>query len=174
MSETSSESINQTDTAKRRLHQILALLWVALGVIVLVESWSLEYMSEYGPGPGLLPFWLGILIIALGCLLLMQLSYRPKELADLSLPSGHAARQMSLIMLCFFGFALLAETVGFLLCIGLLFFFLLVLVERRNWKFSLAVSILSTVGFWIVFVYWLEVQLPLGLLALIHGSGQSW
>ena len=38
-----------------------------LGVALIFFSRQLSYMSEYGPGPGFLPLWLGIGLV--GCAL---------------------------------------------------------------------------------------------------------
>src|SRR5262245_18771940 len=37
----------------------------AVGIFVIQQARSLTYRDEFGPGPGLLPFWLGILLTAL-------------------------------------------------------------------------------------------------------------
>lgn len=38
-----------------RIDQIFALLWLIVGVVVILQSQELDYMAEYGPGPGYLP-----------------------------------------------------------------------------------------------------------------------
>ena len=94
-------------------------------------------------------------------------SRKDKE-EDISLPSKYAALQMSLVMVGFFGFVFLGDKIGFLPCIGLMFLFLLAIVERRGWKFSLAVALISTLFFWVVFEVGLNLGLPLGLLDLLR------
>ncbi len=167
MSEDSLEKVGQWRTRKQRADQVLALLWIVVGIVILIQSRNLEYMAEYGPGPGLVPFWLGVGFILLGLMLLAQVTFSRKEKDVLSLPSKHAAWQMFLVMFGYFGFVFFAEKVGFLLCIGLLFFFLLVVVERRGWKFSLAISIINTLAFWAIFELGLQLRLPPGLLDLL-------
>ena len=39
----------------KRINQVFAPLWIVVGVVVIIESRNLEYMSAYGPGPGSLP-----------------------------------------------------------------------------------------------------------------------
>ncbi|MDI6755216.1 MAG: tripartite tricarboxylate transporter TctB family protein [Thermodesulfobacteriota bacterium] len=168
MSADNSKKVNQTGNRKQRINQVFALLWLVVGVIFIIQSRGLEYMAEYGPGPGFLPFWLGVGFILLGLVLLAQVTFSRKEKEDLSLPSKYAAWQMFLVMLGFFGFVFLGEKVGFLFCIGLLFFFLLGFVERRGWKFSLAISIISTFLFWAIFELGLQLRLPPGLLELLR------
>jgi putative tricarboxylic transport membrane protein len=152
-----------------RIDQVAALLWLVVGIVVLIGSKDLKYRAEYGPGPGFFPFWLGVGLIVLGLMLLAQISFsRKEEKENFSPPSKYAAWQMFLVMFGFFGFVFLAEKVGFLLCIGLLFLFLLVVVERRGWKFSLAIALINTFLFWVVFEVGLSLRLPPGLLDLLR------
>jgi putative tricarboxylic transport membrane protein len=157
----------QPGTIEYRGNQIFALLWVFIGVAVLIQTRHLEYMAEYGPGSGFLPFWLGVGFIVLGLVLLGQVTFSRKKREILSLPSKHAAWQMFLVMLGFFTFVFLGDKVGFLPCIGLLFLFLLIVVERKGWRFSLAISIISTLIFWSIFELGLRLRLPPGLLDLM-------
>ncbi|MBI3067595.1 MAG: tripartite tricarboxylate transporter TctB family protein [Betaproteobacteria bacterium] len=159
--------MDRSANRKRRIDQFSALVWLAAGATVVTEARTLEYTSEFGPGPGFFPFWLGLVVIALGLALLVKSAFRPTNGEELALPGRYAVRQMFLVMASFFGFVFLAEPVGFLLGIGLLFLFLLVFVERRGWKFSLAVSVVSTLAFWVVFDRALQLQLPRGLLGLL-------
>ncbi len=152
----------------QRVDQIFALLWVIVGVVVFIQSRDLQYLAEYGPGPGFLPFWAGAVLIMLGFALLAQVTFSRKEKEALSPPSKHAAWQMFLVMLGFFAFVFFAEKIGFLLGIGLLFLFLLVVVERKGWKASLAIAIINTVIFWVIFEVGLHLRLPVGFLDLLQ------
>lgn len=167
MSEASSKEGHQPGTRKQRIDQVVALLWMVGGVVVIIQNRGLKYAAEYGPGPGFLPFWLGVGFILLGLVLLAQVTFSRKE-EGLSLPNKHGAWQIFLVMLGFFGFVFLGDKIGFLFCIGLLFLFLLIFVERQGWKFSLAISIISTLAFWAVFEIGLQLRLPPGLLELFR------
>ncbi len=162
MSADNSEKVHYQGTLKQRVNQILALLWIGVGVVIIIQSQDLKYFAEYGPGPGFLPFWLGVAFILLGLVMLAQFSFSHKEGEPLEPPSKHAAWQMFLVMFGFFMFVFLADKVGFLLSIGLLFIFLLVFVERKGWKFSLAMAIINTLIFWAIFELGLQQRLPTG------------
>jgi len=161
--------VNQPGNRKQRIDQVSALLWLVVGIIVLIGSKDLKYRDDYGPGPGLLPFCLGVGLIVLGLMLLAQVTFsRKEEEENFSPPSKNAAWQMFLVMFGFFGFVFLAEKVGFILCIGLLFFFLLTVVEKKGWKFSMTISIINALVFWAIFEVGLSLRLPLGLLDLLR------
>ena len=167
MSAGNPKKMHQRYKLEQRVNQIFALLWVAFGGVVLMQSRELAYKGMYGPGPGFLPFWIGVGLIILGLMQLAQFTLSRKEFEIFLLPSKHAAWQMFLVMFGFFGFAFLVEKIGFLFCIGLLFLFLLVFVERRSWKFSLSISIISTLTFWAIFELGLKLQLPKSIFGFL-------
>lgn len=168
MSEKPNEQRNITAPRTYRADQISALLWIVVGVIVLLQSRELDYMAEYGPGPGFLPFWLGVGVIALGLALLAKATFLSNKDETVEIPTRHATYQLILVLAGILGLALLAETIGFLICIGLMFFFLLAAVERQGWKFSLIMGFSSALVFWIIFELGLDLRLPPGLLELLR------
>ena len=150
-----------------RIDQIFALLWLVVGFVIILQSQELEYMAEYGPGPGFLPFWLGVGFIIFGLALLAKATIFGKKDAIMEIPTRHAAYQLLLVLATILGLAILAETIGFIIYIGLMFYFLLAFVEHQGWKFSLIMGLSSAVVFWVIFELGLELRLPLGLLELL-------
>jgi putative tricarboxylic transport membrane protein len=49
----------------RRASLAASIVFLVFSLIVMVASWSMEYYSSIGPGPGFFPFWLSL---ALGLL----------------------------------------------------------------------------------------------------------
>jgi len=145
-----------------------ALLWFIVGVVVIFQSWELDYMAEYGPGPGFLPFWLGVGFISLGIALFVKAFFSGNRDETIAIPNRRATFQLLLVLAAILGLALLAEKIGFIICIGLMFFFLLAFVERQGWRFSLVMGIGSALVFWIIFELGLELRLPSGLLELFR------
>ena len=164
MSERLVEETHRAGRIEKRADQVLAVIWIALGVLVTVHSQSLPYMSRFGPGPGFLILWLGIGFLALGLVLLLQITFRSARKGTFALPDAESAWRMILIMAGFFAFVFFADAVGFLLCLGVLSFFLLLAVERKGLIPSLVMALLITAGFWAVFEKGLQMRLPLGIL----------
>lgn len=164
MSTDDSTKTDQPDVRKKRIDQALALLWIVAGIVIAAQTRVLKYMGEYGPGPGFLPSWLAGGFILLGVIIFVQATFSRKEIEAITLPNKHSAWQMVLVMLGFFSFVFLAERVGFILCVGLLFLFLLTVVEKKRWKFSLAAALISMLLFWIIFEKGLKLHLPMGVL----------
>ena len=52
-----------------------------LGVFILLESFELDYTSDFGPSPGFFPFWLGIIVSGFSALLVfvtLRKSFTPQ------------------------------------------------------------------------------------------------
>ncbi len=153
-----------------RADQVAAVIWLAIGIVVLLQSRELEYMEEYGPGPGFLPYWLGVFIVILGIGLFLRALFFADKSEVVELPTGRGANQLLLVIVAIAGLVVLAERIGFIICIGLLFFFILTVVERRGWKFSAAMGVGAALVFWLVFELALEQRLPPGILELFNGQ----
>lgn len=151
-----------------RTDQFSALLWLIVGVVVILQSRELDYMAEYGPGPGFLPFWLGAGFIILGLALLVKATFLRNKDETIEIPTRHATYHLLLVLAAILGLAILAETIGFIICIGLMFFFILAFVERQGWKFSLIMGFSSALVFWLIFELGLGLRLPPGLLELLR------
>jgi len=167
MSENCKES-GRSVTHAYRADQISALIWMLGGAVVILQSQTLDYIAEYGPGPGFLPFWLGVLTVILGLSLLIKATFLSKKTEVIELPTRKTTYQLLLVISAIFAFVLLVEKVGFLICIGLLFFFLLFFVERKGWKFSLIMTLASPIVIWIIFEVALDLRLPRGVIDLFR------
>jgi putative tricarboxylic transport membrane protein len=159
-------SVGPLKSRSSRIDQVSAVVWLLVGAGIILESRRLDYTAEYGFGPGFLPFWVGLAIVVLALVMLVSAVVRRDE-SEVEFPTGHAARQILLVSASLFVFAMLVKSIGFLICVFLLFLFLLMAVERKGWRLSLAVSVVSTLAFWAIFEVALQVQLPAGLLSLL-------
>jgi len=152
---------------KNRIDLISSIIWIAIGVFVIYGTGDLPYTDEFGFGPRFFPLWLGIFLIFLGIILGIQ-SLLIKEKQYIDIVSRANLGRMFLIVAGFFGYAFLVERAGFFLSAGLLFFFLLFVVEKKSWKFSIVAAVLSYLGLWLIFDLVIDVGLPLGIMEFIH------
>lgn len=63
----------------RRTCQAAGAAFLAIGVLAVWEARHLDYYTSLGPGPGLLPLWLGFTMMGLAALWFWQVSLRPLE-----------------------------------------------------------------------------------------------
>jgi putative tricarboxylic transport membrane protein len=148
---------------------IAGALVVGIGVALLVHAAKLDYMVENVPGPGFLPLWLGIAIVATGIILTGK-ALRPAAaaMAAIDWPPRSGWVQIG-VMLGGLALALLVlEPLGFLLTAMLFMAGLVFSLGVRSWPMLLGVPIVSALVLHLVFVVWLAVPLPSGVLSLIE------
>ncbi len=132
-----------------------------LGIFIISEARRWEYLGPDGPGPGFFPLWYGVCMVALALLLVgMSLLQSARE-------SGKPVnwREVGRALTAWAGLALcvgLLKVLGFLLAFGLFTFFLVAVMYRRPLVIALAVSVGTSVGFWLLFPLALNVALPVG------------
>jgi putative tricarboxylic transport membrane protein len=142
----------------------LAVAIGAFGAFWIVQALKLPYWSEFAPGSGFLPLWLGVVIVALVVAFLVQ-SFRsapvPPAAAQVAITAGGIGR-IVLIMIGLVTCLALLEWAGFVVSVGLYLAFLIGWVERRSLQVTVCVS-LGTVAFlWLLFRKWLGVPFPEG------------
>ena len=158
-------------TPQAPLDRLVACLWLAISAAVMSTVPDLGYSAKFGPGAGFFPFWVAALLMLLSCLLLANSFSAQARAERVAVASRKAAIQMGLVLTALVVFVFSIETVGFLPCTFLFFFFLLSVVERRGWLESLGVPVIATFILWLVFVRALGTELPPGLLDLLGGAG---
>jgi putative tricarboxylic transport membrane protein len=132
-----------------------------VGIYIISEARRWEYLGPDGPGPGFFPLWYGIGMVALSLLLVgISLASRGDE-PGAPFNWGEVGRALT----AWAGLALcvgLLKVLGFLLAFGLFTFFLVAVMYRRSVVTALAVSIGTSLGFWLLFPVALNVALPVG------------
>lgn len=157
----------------RRYYQAAGLLALALAVYVMVESrTSLNYYTEYGPGPGFLPFWCGVLLAGFSAAWLFQVSLRPVEAP----PEGFAPPHAGLVRIvsvigALFAFALLMGVVGFQLAMLAFLWFLLLRIGDRKHLASFLLALAGSAAFTYLFRNRLDVPLPLSAFEFLRNLG---
>ena len=156
-----------------RVADTVAPLCVALlGATAVALARQLPYEAEYGPGPGFLPFWLGVALIVLAVLLLREawMARQPSDAAEgavVATPAsflqfGSGALTPWLIFLAStIAVSLFLELLGFWLSIALFMFVTMRWVAGQSWRSTIAFAIVTPVVFYLGFVRLLMVPLPM-------------
>jgi putative tricarboxylic transport membrane protein len=147
----------------RNKSDLLSGIFVAVfGLYVIVASSRLAYVSEYGPGPGFLPLWLGIGLVTLALCLIAS---------NLLLPASKSLGQpesWTILGRVFAGWLALMVTIlllrwiGFAVSLALLTIFLIVGLEGRPRWTAVGIALALAVGFQLIFVFALGLSLPSG------------
>jgi len=156
----------------QRIHQAAALVMLGVAACMMWQSWSLEYYTKLGPGPGFFPFWLGVALAGLVFIWLVQVSMRsgrPKEAAFL--PERSGLQRILAILIALGAMAGLMDVLGFQLAMFLFLGYLLRVLGKQSWRVTAIVTLVGSVGVYHVFGRYLDVQLPAASIALLVRLG---
>lgn len=150
----------------RKGDRVFGLICLGLSFWLILESRKYDYMTTYTPGPGFLPFWLGV------CLGLLSLSLFLNTLLRKAGEEDEKKRLLGKKPLFRVGFILLftgafifsMTILGFTSTVFLFVSLLLLMLEGYGIFKSLAYGIGFSGSVFLVFRYWLEVDLPKGWL----------
>jgi putative tricarboxylic transport membrane protein len=138
---------------------LAAILLAGFGSFVIYEARGLPYHSEFGPGPGFFPLWIGIGIVACSLCLIGAAIFRRGE----GIPISRAEMVRALSAWLAFALAVaLLPLVGFGLSLGLLTAFLVLVLDRRSPWLAIGVALGLALVFHVVFAVALGVSLPAG------------
>jgi len=114
------------------------------------------------PGPGFLPFGLAIVLISLSLILIFTKRGKAKTPTPFWPHRTWLRPFLGVAILVFY--AWIIQRLGFIITT---FAFLLIwmrVIERLPWRTMISISIGTTAALYLIFVLFLEVPLPLGIL----------
>jgi hypothetical protein len=149
----------------KRLDFITAAAMLLLAAAVIYETGSLAYWDDITPGSRFMPLWISAATIVLSGLLVLEAirkdSDQPVDWPD---PVGRA--RVALTMLAIFGFVALAPVLGFVAGAAAFVLVMLIGVLRRPILPSAFTAVVAAGIIHGVFVQWLSVALPKGMVGL--------
>ena len=140
--------------------------FAAVGAYVLATSVDLGLWTSLGPGPGLFPFAMGAVLVAMAVVWLIQELRRPSQTAEGVDRGMVIAVVLSLVVL-----AVVLDLLGFQLSMFLFLMYHLKLRGRRGWPSSLITALAGSVGAFYAFNYGLNVSLPVSAFPLLNTIG---
>jgi len=142
---------------------IPALLMLALSAAMALETRSLGYWADTTPGPAFLPVWLAIAGTLLVALRILEARKSPRRTVW---PPPAALIRVAVIVAGLAGVPLLAPLLGLVPSLALFIAFLLLAVLRQPFWPSLAALAITMGLVYGIFVGWLGVPVPKGLLGI--------
>ncbi len=150
----------------RRPHQIAGLVLFLVGGFVIWEALGLRYYTRLGPGPGFISLWLGVILCALALLMTLRATFAaPEPVAPGFFTDRQGYLSIGAIVLCLVVAVVFLRSLGFSLTLSAILLFLLRVLGRTAWKPAIGAALLGGFGVYYVFVHWLGVPLPAGILA---------
>ena len=148
--------------------RVFAIISLGLSLWIILESLRFDYLSEFGPGPGFKPFWLGIILAILSIALLINTFVRKtgKEDQKPRLPGTAALGRIGFIMLLTAGFALTLTTIGLPIAVFLYVAMILFTLEKISLLRSMFYGIMFSGSVYLIFSHWMEINFPVGFLGI--------
>ena len=148
----------------RSADRVTAALLLAFAVAFSVGALKqYQWWGSGGPGPAFMPFWLG-LVMALLALVLLLRSLKEQNPGAAWLPRGEGLRDMLVVLAATVAFIALLKVTGMIIGTAIYLAFLVRYLGKHRWWVTLAIA-LAAAGFnWLVFVHWLRVPMPEGML----------
>ncbi len=146
-------------------NRIAAFFFLGVAVFFSIYARSVDIGSWHEPGPGFRPFWAAI---TLGCMSFALLigSYARKAWAARPsfFPRSDSWKRVLATFLSLIAYNLLLMHLGFTITTFLFLFFLVKFIFPQTWARSLAVAIVGSTVARLLFINFLETQLPKGFL----------
>ena len=153
---------------ERTANTVSGLFLLVLAIIAGVAAQSLPTTTtESFAGPSFMPT---VLSIALGCCAAVIIAQARGSAAGAVMPGWSGAEMAGAIRIAVVAGAtaaynLLLEPVGYIL-VTLAYLVFLFWFLKVSWRLNLAISVLGTLGTYAMFVIWLKVMLPMGLIEI--------
>lgn len=132
------------------------------------KSIQLSVWSKFGPDEGFFPLAVAIIIVGLSLIIIIRTFLTTEGEKRKKITEEQKKRERifkvsaySILMLIY---GLLIERIGFLISSTLVIIPLLKIVERQTWKATVLLGFGSIVICYVLFVYFLSVPLPKGLI----------
>ena len=132
-----------------------------LGLAAIYFSSQLEYYSEFGPGPGFLPLWVGICITGFAIVLIFNILRKHGKVGAFLKPrTREGVKLLIIIIATFFLLPFLGFSIGFGLFAGVTMRF----TGRHRWIICGLTAVGIAIGIRYVFGHWLSIPLPAGIV----------
>lgn len=147
---------------KNLTDKISVTFFLLLSGYVCVKSLQWGLGTWHKPGSGFLPFFSGLSLGILTLLLLIQNIWLNKADAAGEGKEKTHLRPIIIILVSLFGYLLCLEHLGFIITTILFVGILLKIIEKKGWLLTTWVSLVITLGSYVVFKVWLQAELPKG------------
>ena len=148
----------------RSADRVTAALLLAFAVAFSVGALKqYQWWGSGGPGPAFMPFWLGLVMACLALGLLLR-SLKEQNPGAAWLPRGEGLRDMLVVLAATVAFIALLKVTGMIIGTALYLAFLVRYLGRHRWWVTLSVAVAAAGFNWLVFVHWLRVPMPEGML----------
>ena len=152
--------------ASAKADRFSATLLFLFSVLVIVAALALPYWTANAPGPGFLPFWLGVLLagasIGMFARTIAMGGGRTEREDQSWLPDRVTTFRVATVVALTAGTAGLSLLAGVVVASGVFMGVTLAYLRPGHARANWVAAILTPIVVWLLFVRWLAVPLPAG------------
>lgn len=141
-----------------------SLFLILMGVVFCLSSLGIGIGRINAPGPGLIPFGTGGLLILFSLGTIFETYFGRKVEGEAPLFSGRRWGVVLSVLISLFLYALVLDILGFIVTTFLTMAVLFKISEKQSWKLALGASALTTAFTYFLFDYLLKCSFPRGFL----------
>ena len=150
--------------------RVSATLLFLFSIVVMFEARALPYWTVNAPGPGFVPFWLGVLLACASVVMFGRTLGGAPAVTDSRtpetpwLPDRATTRRVATVVALTAIAAALTFLTGLVLASGMFMGATLAYLRPGHGRANLAATVLTPIVVWLVFARWLGVPLPHGIV----------
>jgi putative tricarboxylic transport membrane protein len=141
------------------LETAVECLLAFLGLVIMVVSLAYGFGTLRRPGPGLYPFFIGLFISVFSAALLIS-DPRPKDRSALFAPQGRKTFLLMIAVFCLW--ILLMPLLGYVVVTLLATYAFGKIMKLEGWWKPISLSAGTALFLYLLFDYWLYIDLPKG------------
>lgn len=144
---------------------VSAIVLIALAALSAAGTLDLPYWSDTSPGPAFIARWMALVAAVIGAVLLWEAATRARS-SPIEWPGRDGVRRVLMAGGLMWAFLLALPWLGFAIAALLFMLAMLMLVQRRPLGASLLATAITVGASYGLFVTWLQIKLPIGLLGI--------
>jgi hypothetical protein len=144
---------------------ISALFWLGFGAVFTIGGLIQGLVRQGIPGPGSLPFIVGLILMGLSAILLGQAFFQKPGPKENFFPQSDSLKKIALALVGIFIYGFFLKTLGFTLTTFIFLGFVLRFIGYEKWTAVFLFSLCTAVFSYLLFTA-LQVDLPKGILGL--------
>ena len=146
--------------------RIAAGFFFGVGAFFALYACTIEIGAWNEPGPGFLPFWGGIILVAMSVALLARTWKRKSMALPSFFPERDSWKRAAATFAALIAYNLVFDALGFTLTTFLFIGALVKFIFPQSWLKSLIVAAAAAIVARLLFVNFLQTQLPMGFLGI--------
>jgi hypothetical protein len=148
----------------RRAYQLCGLAALLAAALLGYQAVGLRYYTRIGPGPGFFPRWLCGILALLAVVVIVRATWSKEVAAPIPLPDRQATLRILGVVAALIAVAALTATLGFRLTMLAFYLAVIAVLGRWRWIETPVLALLGSFATYYVFVEWLKLPLPVGIL----------